>query len=315
MIKLSIIVPVYNVESYIEKCITSLYQQDLPLDEYEVICVDDCSPDGSIGKIEELRGKNGYRNLTILRHTENKRQGGARNTGLKVAQGEYILFVDSDDYVMPNVFGKLIQISDREKLDILICDHVVVGQTSAEGYETDITTGRDYLLDDRNVAWNTKCSVVWAKLIRKSLLDEHTIRFAEHVQFEDCDYGIRMFAYAERVKRIPYVVYCYRVVEGSTMHKPQTYQTLQYAIALINRYVTIHKEFQNDIQWEHAMSRLIRDDVYDLLRILKHIAPHERQLFYKYNLGNIPAIRGFITSRAYCALHSRLALMLLYKNI
>ena len=100
MLRLSFIVPFYNVEPYIEECIRSLYNQDIPWAEYEVICVDDCSPDGSRAIVERLQ--KAYPTLRLLKTPENLRQGGARNMGLDVAQGKYIWFVDSDDYIMPN---------------------------------------------------------------------------------------------------------------------------------------------------------------------------------------------------------------------
>ena len=112
MLRLSFIVPFYNVEPYIEECIRSLYNQDIPQEEYEVICVDDCSPDGSRAIVERLQKE--YPTLKLLIHTENKRQGGARNTGMKVAQGIYIWFMDSDDYIKPNCLKDLLERAERE---------------------------------------------------------------------------------------------------------------------------------------------------------------------------------------------------------
>ena len=106
MIKLSIIVPIYNVEKYIEECIRSLYSQDIPLEEYEVICVDDCSPDQSASIVERLQKE--YPTLKLIRHKRNKKLGGARNTGIKVADGKYIMFVDSDDMLKPDCLKQLI---------------------------------------------------------------------------------------------------------------------------------------------------------------------------------------------------------------
>ena len=100
MIRLSFIVPFYNVEPYIEECVRSLYAQDIPQEEYEVICVDDCSPDGSRAIVERLQKE--YPTLRLLIHTENKRQGGARNTGMRESNGKYVWFVDADDYIQPN---------------------------------------------------------------------------------------------------------------------------------------------------------------------------------------------------------------------
>lgn len=96
MVKLSIIIPVYNVELYIEKCLQSCLSQDIPYDEYEIIVVNDGSPDGSLAIAESIAKTT--TNMTII----SQKNGGlsaARNTGMSVAKGEYIWFVDSDDWI------------------------------------------------------------------------------------------------------------------------------------------------------------------------------------------------------------------------
>ena len=97
MIRLSIIIPFYNVEQYIALCLDSVYHQDIPEEEYEVICVDDCSPDSSIAIVEEYAKK--HTNLVVVRNQYNRKLGGARNAGMEVATGRYVWFVDSDDFV------------------------------------------------------------------------------------------------------------------------------------------------------------------------------------------------------------------------
>ena len=111
-LKLSIIVPVFNVEPYIEECICSLYRQDIPVSDYEVICVDDCSPDKSAQIVEKLQTE--YPTLQLIRHERNKKLGGARNTGIRAAKGKYILFVDSDDMLVPNCLKQLIEAMESD---------------------------------------------------------------------------------------------------------------------------------------------------------------------------------------------------------
>ena len=104
MRKLSIILPCYNVERYIADCLDSIYTQDLTEDEFEVICVNDCSTDGTREVIENYAS---HSNLTLIDHAENLTAGGARNTGIKAAKGEYIWFVDPDDMVKLNCLHEL----------------------------------------------------------------------------------------------------------------------------------------------------------------------------------------------------------------
>lgn len=95
MQKLSIVIPVYNTAIYLKECLESIINQTYS--EIEIICVDDCSPDNSAEIIKEYAAKDSR--IKYIKHTENKFQGGARNTGINAAEGSYITFVDSDDYM------------------------------------------------------------------------------------------------------------------------------------------------------------------------------------------------------------------------
>lgn len=95
--KLSIIIPFYNVKQYIAQCLDSVYRQDIPEEEYEVICVNDASPDHSRDIVLEYQKR--HKNLVLIEHEHNKKLGAARNTGRSIARGKYIWNVDSDDYI------------------------------------------------------------------------------------------------------------------------------------------------------------------------------------------------------------------------
>ena len=99
-IKISFILPFYGVERYIGKCLESIYQQDIPEDQYEVICINDCSPDDSEKVVLQYAEK--HANLQLIKHDVNKKLGAARNTGLKAARGKYVWFIDTDDYIKEN---------------------------------------------------------------------------------------------------------------------------------------------------------------------------------------------------------------------
>ena len=116
-IRLSIIVPFYGVERYIGQCLASLMEQDITEEDYEVICVNDCSPDDSERIVRGFQEKHG--NVALLRHEKNKKLGAARNTGLEAARGNYVWFVDSDDYIKPMCLGHLLWECEMNTLDIL----------------------------------------------------------------------------------------------------------------------------------------------------------------------------------------------------
>lgn len=119
---LSFIVPVFNAEPYIEDCLDSIIRQKLFCD-CEVICVDDKSTDRSCEIIAEYEKR--YLNVHLIKHDVNKKAGGARNTGINVATGQYLWFVDSDDWIAPNCLKDMITECEKNDLDVLVFSHSV----------------------------------------------------------------------------------------------------------------------------------------------------------------------------------------------
>ena len=222
--KLSIIVPIYNVEQYLRKCVDNLLQQDY--DNYEIILVDDGSPDGCPQMCDNYAAE--HHNIRVV-HRENGGLSAARNSGIEVAKGEYIMFVDSDDYIEPNVLGKLMEQVEREKLDVLHFDYQNVRLVKDEGvnglmcerkYEvfqpykfphpvekrTDVVSGEHYL----NERMGYGC-YAWQFVINR----EVTGAFTPGIHFEDTEWLPRMMLAAKRVNSTTRKVYNYFWREGS----------------------------------------------------------------------------------------------------
>lgn len=151
MLKLSFILPCYNVAPYFGRCIESIEHQDIPQSEYEVICVDDCSKDNTVEVIKEYQKR--YPNIRLICHTENKTAGGARNTAIDAAQGRYIWCVDPDDSIAPNVLKVLLSKAITENLEILFFNFTYIeenGNKRKEEYryiDMDIVvSGQDFIL-------------------------------------------------------------------------------------------------------------------------------------------------------------------------
>ena len=121
MVKLSIIIPVYNGEEYIDRCLQSCLRQDIPADSYEIVVVDDGSTDSS--NVILSRYAMEHANVVVLTQS-NKKQGAARNYGLSKAQGEYIWFVDSDDWIEANCLGRLLALCDDNGIEVLAIDRI-----------------------------------------------------------------------------------------------------------------------------------------------------------------------------------------------
>ena len=221
--KLSIIVPIYNVAPYLRKCVDSLLAQDIS--DYEIILVDDGSTDDSGVIADEI--SNTFRlsplasrlQLRVI-HQSNAGLSAARNTGIATAQGEYIMFVDSDDYLQPNVLGTLMEQVGRDNLDVLRFDYQNVRQTEAGEYEVfhpnkyphqvdtchEVVDGETYL-DGRMGYACYACQFV----INREL----TGTFTPGIHYEDTEWLPRMMLAAKRINGTPIVVYNYLVRQGS----------------------------------------------------------------------------------------------------
>ena len=308
-LRLSFIVPFYNVEPYVEECIRSLYAQDIPWEEYEVICVDDCSPDGSRAIVERLQSE--YPTLKLLTTPENLRQGGARNMGLDMAKGRYIWFVDSDDYIQPNCLKKLLTQAEKENLDILdfdfACDAALqTFRKNDQSFDMGSCTGADYVFcANYGGRWSWRCVCVWGGLICREIISD--LRFREKVQYEDNDFALMMYARAKRVHHITDKPYYYRFVSNSTVHTCTTLTQVKYNIALIQAYLHLLPQMtQYDARWEKGVRELIKYVARQLLAQIQALSSKERKIFYRHKMGHIEGLKAQLGTKVWLALNSYL---------
>lgn len=214
--KLTIIVPVYNVADYLAKCLDSLLAQDLPQNEYEIIVVNDGSIDNSGDIAQKYADK--YANITLINQT-NQGLSGARNTGIKNAKGEYIQFVDSDDYLESNVLGSLMKQVEDGDLDVLRYNYENVNDNGDiinpnkdpkhfVDFSNEVVDGLTFL----NQRLGPAC-YAWQFIIRTEFVVD--CLFKEKIYFEDTEWTPRMLLKASRVASTSKVVYYYLVREGS----------------------------------------------------------------------------------------------------
>ncbi len=199
MRKLSIVIPIYKVEQYLPVCLDSCI---LPgREDYEILCVDDGSPDRS-GQIAEDYASR-FPGLIRVIHQENGGLGAARNTGLEAAEGEFLLFLDSDDSLAPGAPEEMLDLLSREEADVIIFDFVKVDETgrelcrvggsSREGRFT-LPEAPELLLDPPN-AWN--------KLWRRSLFLETGIRYPGRLWYEDLATSPGLYLRAGSILAVP----------------------------------------------------------------------------------------------------------------
>lgn len=214
-LKLSFILPCYNVERYIADCLNSIYVQDLSEDEFEVICVNDCSTDGTRNEIVEIQKQ--HSNLVLLDQPKNMYSGVARNRGLEVAKGDYIWFVDSDDMVKPNVAIHLLEMAYADDLDALLFNY----DEFSDGYygtfheindifrDTEVVKGGSFV--EREFGCNlSRLSLLWVRLAKRSLIEENGIRFSDLYISQDGPFAWESLLLADRVKSITERCYCFR---------------------------------------------------------------------------------------------------------
>lgn len=213
--KLSVIVPIYGVAKYLCKCIDSLLSQDIM--DYEIILVDDGSPDDCPQICDEYVVQ--YPNTIKVIHQSNAGLSSARNAGLAIAQGEYIMYVDSDDYLQPNVLGVLMEQVERDGLDVLRFRYQNVREsgevfapykdmTNYNNYSSTPTDGLTFL----NERMGTQC-YAWQFLLKAELAREEL--FTPGIYFEDTDWTPRVLLRARCVASTDLVVYNYLWREGS----------------------------------------------------------------------------------------------------
>ncbi|WP_291589273.1 glycosyltransferase [Bacteroides sp.] len=215
MIKLSIIVPVYNVAELVQKCVDSLLCQDIPLEEYEVLLINDGSTDKSLQIIENLAHK--YLNIKVY-SKPNGGQSSARNLGLENALGKYVWFVDSDDFIEPNVLSKVLGKIEKDELDVLCFsfqfsydDGTEFSSHKFHASENKVCSGNDFQLKVNMPAGP------WAAIFSRSFINDNKLRFIEGIVHEDLEYTARAYYLAKRIEFYDIVVYNYYQRLGSTM--------------------------------------------------------------------------------------------------
>ena len=214
MPQFSIIIPVYRVEEYLEKCVDSILAQTCQ--DFELLLIDDGSPDGS-GAICD-RYAAAHPNQVRALHQPNGGAGAARNRGIELAQGDYLLFVDGDDWLAPNLLEDLSASIAATPADLYLFGALVErdGKVTGELHEelpADLPT---HTKDAPQLFFGVMAP--WNRAYRRTLFTEGGIRFATKVWYEDIRIVTKVLALAEQVVRLPGAYYHYLQREGSAMN-------------------------------------------------------------------------------------------------
>ncbi len=215
--KLSVIIPVYNTEKYLRKCLESVFNQDLPLDEYEIICINDGSTDHSENILLEFAEK--YSNLIYIKQ-ENQGVSIARNQGLDKAKGNYITFLDADDFLEKNILQDIITTAEKDDLDLLYLKMTYVD-------EEDKITG-EFKMNSEEVSiqdgFTHQRRGFIVSLYKREIIGD--LRFVKDIIIaEDALFNIMIHTFAKRVSYYPKYSYYYRQHNSSSFKNVQSQKT------------------------------------------------------------------------------------------
>ena len=288
MVKVSIGVPVYNVEVYLRECLDSIMNQTFK--DFEVIMVDDGSTDNSFNICQEYVARD---NRFKLIHQENKGLAGARNTCLKYMHGEYITWIDSDDKVKPDYLEKLLQVQEETDAQIINCVRHDIKNGIEHYYDytplyKDLKrielSGRDAL---RGVLFDRYSIItLWGTLIDRKLYKGWFC--SQGVKFEDVDNKFKLYLRTNKVALVPEQLYGYRQrndsIMGNAIHQKTFLEELKLTkdlIHFIEKYIYYMEVANIDVEEEH-LHILEYIDATSTYRVTMIENEEDKQLYFEY---------------------------------
>ena len=315
-IKVSIIVPVYNSVSFLPKCVESLLSQTLQ--EIEIILVNDASTDHSLKILQEYQTKHPEK-IVVIDSKINQRQGGARNLGIEIAKGEYIGFVDSDDWIEKEMYAELYQEAIKHHSDICYTKRQQVDEKGTVAQDS-----ADYFLSVGEVTENNRkkmlmnhITFVQRNIYKRSLIMEHHIRFPAHVRYEDIFFDPFVLLHANHIAAVDKTLYNYYIHSASTIHNTDEKKFIdKIAVALLlveelkkrNCYDAFKDEFDYlyfrkgyihaTINYMINTGAIKKDIILEIRAKLLSVAPHYRSNPYYRQKASFVYIDKMISSNS-----------------
>ena len=258
MPKVSVIVPVYNVEKYIDKCLKSLVEQTL--DDIEIIVVNDGSTDDSKKVIDNYIER--YPEKIVYLEKKNGGLSDARNYGIPYAKGEYIAFLDSDDYVEKDIYEKMYEIAKKENSDMVECDFYWEYPNKTKKDIGVIYSGQNEMLENvRVVAWN--------KLIKREILEISKIQFPKGYRYEDVEFTYKLIPYLNKVSFVkePLIHYIQRPDSISNSQNGRTKEIFAVLEHVLDFYKekNVYEKYKEELEYTYTRYLLCSS----LLRMVK----------------------------------------------
>ncbi|MDA3055411.1 MULTISPECIES: glycosyltransferase family 2 protein [unclassified Campylobacter] len=297
----SIIVPIYNVEKYIAKCATTLFEQDF--DSIEYVFVNDCTPDNSMQVLQSVIEKypNRKNDIKIINKPQNEGLGQARKTGFESATGEYILHIDSDDWVELDMASSLYKKAKEDDADIVCCDYFINYENKEihhkENYEkAQINWLKAVLIDIIH-------SYVWNKMCRRSLYQNTT--FPKFSYLEDCFISTQLFYFAKKISFIHKPLCHYRKFNASSLTCNNYSEKLsndlkQLSISMNNFFINhnVDNEYK-EYFYERILVPIILAIKGNLNKKVNFICPEANHIKYIFKNDSLSFITKLILATAF----------------
>lgn len=292
--ELSIILPVYNVEKYVEVCLKSIFRQGIEDDRFEVIIVNDGTEDNSMEVIANII--NNHSNITII----NKKNQGlpvARNNGLAIAKGEYVLFVDSDDMLIDNSLKPLLNTALEKKVDLAMADYLEI-------CDLNFPTAKKFFISEKNKAIEKSpeqiytedlvpcVCYVWRTLYRRDFLNHNSIKFVPGITYEDQPFTHECFLKAKKCIRAQWPIYIYRTCRPSAITSTFDIEKAKdMCISIANSWKLTHLQVTTP-----KMQRQLHDNIFLHFKTLTLLIAHdiknstERHLIIDFLKKQVPEL-------------------------
>jgi len=292
IVLVSVLIPVYNVENYIDRCVRSLFEQTYQNIEY--IFVDDCSTDNSINILQKILEEYPDRKIQtqIITHKKNKGSATARNSGLNLAKGKYLMFADSDDYTDKHWVEYLLNHAENTKSDIVFCDYYDVYDSTATHVNQ---PKREKPIDYIQNMYST--GNLWSKIYKKKLFEENSIKFPDGLDvMEDYRTNIKLFYFAKNIEHIPKPLYYYvrtrnESLTGHNHKKSLSINTDMIENIKVVESFCIEKNIIHELELELGLLKivsknniLINSNSVKTLKTWKNIFPESNKYLLKSNL-------------------------------
>lgn len=284
-LKVSIVIPCYNVDKYIEECLNSVLNQTYS--NLEVVVIDDGSNDGTRRILEEYQNR--YRNIKLLIQ-KNKGMGSARNAGVRVCSGDYLLFVDADDYIQNDTIETLVNAVSGKEIEI-----AYYGIKSFLDDETEekklfeytplndfyrIISGKEYV----TLCINNDCYYVsiWQRFISTEFLKSINLSFRESILYEDNAYSLKLDLSANRVISLPEKMYFRRVRSNSIMTSKICEKNIESNQINIEDCYGIYNNFNLNSEERVLVLKFIKERIYSQIEFL--ILSEDRKCIKKFSV-------------------------------